>query len=69
MEEAQLLYVTTPVAELGITATPRAVTSVFFRAQPPTAASGRRALARRVKIFIKKPPFSAILCGKQAGYP
>ena len=46
MEEAQLLYVTTPVAELGITATPRAVTSVFFRAQPPTAASGAREVTR-----------------------
>ena len=46
MEEAQLLYVTTLVAELGITATPRAVTSVFFRAQPPTAASGAREVTR-----------------------
>lgn len=34
MEEAQLLYVTTLVAELGITATPRAVTSVFSGRSP-----------------------------------
>lgn len=48
MEEAQLLYVTTPVAELGITATPRAVTSVFFRAQPPADAGRAREVTREV---------------------